>query len=758
MAKKCDGAIKENEKQTKKLFKKSLSKRYEDTVDRFFEKVEEKFDKVGEKVPLVRDVIIPKEVKEVADMIGAYRQDTVEMARNAAKISDFLVENLTEEESVALTRALGGDGEIPEHLKPVYDRFRKIIDANADALVREGALDEKYKIKDYLKRYYKQYLEERKVFSVKMSKVFRRKDLTHEERLEIGLVENADFVVANTILEQKKQLKKARLLKQIADTFAIDEPRDGYRRVSDETVGGGIYKYGALAGKYLPEKVYRELVGARMVGDALAILDRSLWTEIIDHIKVNVTVKNPGTHLYNVLSNVSLAYLNGDLIPLVQVLKMAVTDRKKFAKLVKLSRKFGLNTELHEYERLHNSLDVRKDSNILKSFLKNLYMAEGTKTGDAIRRVYSAEDEIFKLASFYKRIKGRKLSTESARREFKEAMADYVDYSTPLPRIVRWVDRNGLFPFMHYVWKSTPRVAKIIAKNPVKYTLLQVALLEMGASVFTDDDNLQKPEWAQDHGFAGLIKYLPSNLYAAKQYVQIGDSDTFINLGRALPGMRLGDMSFDGGFLSSILNLWEGKDPRGRDYVKKDDSLMTKWVKGLAKTAESFGPSLTIGRYAQRFGKKALGIDPAKNDYGVEQDWNEIVMRIFGVWKFDREKHVEQAIMKTIKEGAEAGKSKEEIQKDLKEILDFAKRKGLRTPATKVKKKIRKDLTYRNDKGKLYKKIQSEIRAIRGSSPEKIRAKIKPFLLEAKRNGIELDTKMKKSLKKYIRRYSKYYE
>jgi hypothetical protein len=697
----CKEHIQEVEEQNKKLFKKSLSKKYEDAVDRFFAAAEKKLDRyLFEKTPL-RHVTVPKEVREVAEMVGAYRMDTVEMARNAVKISDFLSEHLSEEDSVALTRALGGDAEVPEHLRSVYDRFRKIIDANADALVKAGALDEKYKIKDYLKRYYKQYLEERHGFSVAMSKVFKRKDLTHEERLELGLVENADFVVANTILEQKKQLKKARLLKQIADTFAIDEPKDGYVRVSDETVGGGIYKYGALAGKYLPQRVYTELVQAKMVGDSLAFLDKSLWTDIIDHIKVNVTVKNPGTHLYNILSNVSLAYLNGDIVPLLQVLKMAVTDREKFKKLVRLSRKFGLNSDLNDYERLHTGLEKTKgDTNILKSFFKNLYMAEGTKVGDAVRAVYSAEDEIFKLASFYKRIKGRKLSTATARKEFKEAMADYVDYSTPLPPVIRRLDKNGIFPFSHYVWKSTPRVAKIIAKNPIKFTLLQIALLESGASVFSEDDNVQKPEWAGDKGLFGIHKYIPSNLYAAKQWVQL-EGDKFVNLGRALPGMRLTGLSFEGGFVGSFLDILRGRDPLWKSkYYKESDTNLQAVVKGLQKFTENFAPSITFGRYAQRAVKKITGFKPPKNAYKEELSWEEFWGRMAGLRKFDRGKEAYGHFKSVWRAYRNGNATKEEAEREIKKIMGFVKKHKLDFPYKKAKsyqkryEKRKKDFSF----------------------------------------------------------------
>ena len=679
----------------KNIFVRTGAK-YEKAVDNFFSNVEKKFD---DKIDgtLLTHLTVPKEVREVSEMVNAYRAETVEIAKNANKISNFLKEELTESESIEFTRALAGDGAVPLHLKELYIRFRKVIDQNAKKLVDNGALAEENSIKDYLKRYYKEYLEGKASgkFSLNMKEVFKRKDLTHEERIELGLIEDADFVVANTILEQNQQLKKAKLLKRVADTFAIDEAKEGYKRVSDETVGGSIYKYGALAGKYVPNRVYGELVGARMLSDAMSVLHKSLWTDVIDHVKVNVTVKNPGTHLYNVLSNMQMAYLNGDMIALGKVTKMMITDKEKFKKLVKLARKFGLNNEIEDYEHVSVGVNPRRDKNILTKVIKNLYMAEGTTLGKGIRKVYGFEDEIFKLASFYKRIEGKKFSTATAKHHFKEAMADYVDYTTPLPPMVRALDKNGVFPFSHYVWKSTPRVAKIIAKNPLKYALLQVALYEMGASVFNEDDNLEKADWAGDKGFAGLIPFIPSNLFGAKQWVKL-DDDEYINLGRALPGMRLGGLAFDGGFVGGFISIAQGKDPLwGSKIYKESDSPLQATIKGLQKFSENYAPPMTFGRYAQRLTKKATGFHPKQNDYKEEMRYKEILTQMAGVRKFNKPKQIKKHYKAVLKEFKNGNIEIEEMDEKLTAILIYAEEHDIELDLSKIREpKRREDYSY----------------------------------------------------------------
>jgi len=856
----------------KNLFKLG-TKTYEKEVDKVFDKIERWFDKKIKDTPL-RYLTVPKEMREVGEFINAYRAETVDIARQANKLADFLRDELTDEDSIALTRALAGDDTAPAHLQKLYDRFRKVIDQNAKKLVDNGALAEENVIKDYLKRYYKEYLEKKGKFSTTFSKLYKRKDLTHEQRLELGLIEQADFVIANTILEQNIQLKKAKLLKRIADEFAVDDPfvvekskkkleedmrllisqikkikrtidskkneisqyisnqkkkreeklnrlreqllkvqeslenlkiekqkiekkiddfikdnsidsldkdkfakemtselnektkklnkkissiksrikkiqeneknkisefkdlevlkekvkqqkdrehklkelenqqkkleqaikkenekldiskntleQKGYKRVSDETIGGGIYKYGALAGKYVPESVYIQLNQAQLVKNALSYLEKNYLTQFIDHIKVNVTVKNPGTHLYNVMSNLSVAYLNGDLGALAKVTKMMIFDRKKFKKLVDLARKFGLNNEIEDYEHATVGINPKKDKNILVKVLKNFYFAEGTIAGKSIRKVYGMEDEIFKLASFYRRIEGKKMSTKTAQHHFKEAMADYVDYSTPLPPLVKVLDKNGVFPFTHYIWKSTPRVAKIIAKNPIKYVLLQIALLESGASLLGKDDNYEKPDWANDKGFAGYFKFLPSNLFGAKQWVKLHD-DEYLNIGRALPGMRMGGLAFDGGFVGSFLSIMQGKDPLwGSKLYKESDNTLQALFKSLQKFSENYAPPLTYGRYGQRLAKKATGFHPKKNDYKEEMGYDEILYQMLGVRKFNSSKHLLEHYKATLKAYANGKMSQDELDKKLRAILIYAEEHNIDMDMGKADKSYRR--------------------------------------------------------------------
>lgn len=128
-------------------------------------------------------------------------------------------------------------------------------------------------------------------------------------------------------------------MQSIADRFGVDEiPADAaqgaWTRISDETAGGGIKKFGALGGKYVPADVAEALKQGDILARELGMLEK-YWFPIIDHIKVNVTVKNPFTHVYNFASNVMLSYLHGDEGALLKFAKLSKDERERYWKLGK---------------------------------------------------------------------------------------------------------------------------------------------------------------------------------------------------------------------------------------------------------------------------------------------------------------------------------------------------------------------------------------------------------------------------------------
>lgn len=639
---------------------KSASKKYDEMIDNLFDKMGEKlsgWDKHG--------LFVASETQNMLhDVSSEFRLAQSALYEQARRARDILG-SLTAEESKKLVRALNGDAS-PDNLstatRKLYDTFRKEIDANADALVASGMLKSKDRIQDYLKRYYTKYVEQMGIAGkIIFNKKFKARDgsLTLDQRIVAGMIEDASVVIPNTILDQKLQLLRAKNLEKLELLFGEDSEKPGYVQVPTQEMGGGVMKYGALSGKWVKKEIFDAINDTTSAAQAIGLLEK-YWYPIVDHIKQNVTIKNPVTHLYNIGSNIQLAAIRGDLAALAKVLAM---PQDKYKKLIDTANSMGLNTMLNDMQRPDAQM-LRSQNRPLDAVLvawQNIYMAQGSKVGEKVRAMYEWEDKIFKLAALYRGLEKfaadnkREPTHGETKKIFDDANGAYVDYSTPLGFIPRVLDKSGLFPFLHYSVKATPAVAKMMLKNPLKAALFISALSMMGASTIgskNDEEENGKPFWAAD-------KY---NLLFAKEYTSLGNG-WFFNSGRLVPGMKLGGINFGNanehgefdlslGFVGGLSNIAQGKDPLGHTIGGKYDSLAGVIYERIKTVAKNYAPPLTLGRYAQGaaeiatakpyiIDKKGMTVpnpNAPKNSYKEPMTLKELGLRAVGVRKFDAKK------------------------------------------------------------------------------------------------------------------------
>lgn len=591
------------------------------------------------------------EVAKVEDTFYRSMEDSITIARRVHSA----LRVYSKEENVEILRALDGDlpvENMAKHLVSDYKKIRKAIDDNADLLVKAGLLDANAKKQHYVLRMYAQYIGEQGQAQKFFSKKLARSNLSKEDRMALKQIEDASIVVPATLYKQRQQLAIGMYLKSLADSFAVDEPKNNYVLIPDIQVGGGLKRYGALSGKYVPIEVAKALNHANILKDVLDVgflnLEKALTdsplTKTIDHIKVNLTVKNPITHTANILSNMVLAFINGDLINLAKVLHMAATNTNEFKKLADEARVLGLKTELDEIDNFHNvirGLNIESEETSLKSFiptiLSNLYMTSGSKVGSFMRKAYSWEDAIFKLASFY----GNKQNGMSPEEAFAIGNRIYVNYATPLPTTYRILDKVGLTPFLHYIYKSTPSTIYAATRTPaslLRYTALVYALKTMGWSAFGSgvlfgggaDDDYMKPSWAKSS----------LNIFGAKTWGNMG-GDYYANIDRFLPSGKFnigalldGNETFAFGFWGALFNIANGKTPLGYDYAYKSDEPSDIYRKMIQQLAETFLPSFSpFGRFGIRTIQVLNG--EKKNYYDEPLQMQEHLLRMIGVRKFN---------------------------------------------------------------------------------------------------------------------------
>ena len=729
---------------------KQIQERSGKLLDRWALKVDDAFDKASEKlddaakwadenIPFAGKLLdVRGHAKEIDELLGEYHRTTAAIYTQAGQFKEYLGK-LSLGNRKAMFKALDGEmdpRELSEYVRPLYEKVRKTIDDGAQALVDAGALESKNVIKDYIKHYYKKHMDEAKENSriakaLRQSKFFARKQMSWEQKQLREIEDDAAFAVTNTILEQKKQLLKAQTLKLFADKFAKDAPplgdeivsdtasltRDGvlqrgaggeiparkdglsssaerieglkWVRISDESAGGGIKKYGALAGKYVPEDVANALAEAEMLGREMAKFN-NMYFKLIDHIKVNVTVKNPFTHLYNFGSNMALAFLHGDFNEAIKTTAAWLRGDKQFKKWENLANSLGLDSHLSDLEGLVKPLQSEAKDGILTWALKEAYMAEGSYIGEKARYLYSMEDKVFKIARFKKNLEmiakdrgfdidealnnmgyGTAEGKASARKgglsspaeftidELKAAMKDaqysYVDYSTHLNGTIKIMDKTGVFPFMHYTVKSTPMVLKAALKRPDRFLMMQAVLAFGGGSAWlgadNERDNLAKPEWAESGA-------LP-NLVGVKSWMRVGNTNWYFNSGRLVPGFRFDGfdkLEFSGGFVGGIWNIANGKSTLGYKIESDDDPNTVKMTKRLLELTKSYFPPLSpLGRYGQQLGAQATaditGLDIAPKDYNKDElGFTGIMARGAGVRRFNKEKEYGKELKRARKE------------------------------------------------------------------------------------------------------------
>ena len=676
MSEKCP--LKEIQKRSNKLLDRWALK-VDDAFDKASEKLDEAAKWIDENIPFAGELLnIREHGKEIDELLGEYHRTTAAIYTQAGQFKEYLGK-LSLENRKAMFKALDGEMDpekLAEHVRPLYEKVRKTIDDGAQALVDAGALESKNVIKDYIKHYYKKHMDEAKENSriakaLRQSKFFARKQMSWEQKQLRQIEDDAAFAVTNTILEQKKQLLKAQTLKLFADKFAKDMPPEGvdglkWAKMSDENAGGGIKKYGALAGKYVPEDVAKALAEAEMLGREMARFN-NMYFKLIDHIKVNVTVKNPFTHLYNFGSNMALAFLHGDFNEAMKITAAALRGDKQFKRWETLANSLGLDSHLNDLEGLVKPLQSEAKDGILTRALKEAYMAEGSYLGEKARYLYSMEDKVFKIARFKKNLemiakdKGfdvndfSKFSADELKAAMKDAQYSYVDYSTHFNGTLKMLDKTGVQPFLHYAVKSTPMVVKAALKRPDRFLMMQAVLAYGGGSAWlgadNERDNLAKPEWAESGALANLV--------GVKSWMRVGNTNWYFNSGRLVPGFRFDGfdkLEFNGGFVGGAINIASGKSTLGYKIESDEDPNAVKITKRLLELTKSYFPPLSpLGRYGQQLGAQGVaditGADIAPKDYNKDElGFGGIIARGAGVRRFDKEKEYGKELKKARKE------------------------------------------------------------------------------------------------------------
>ncbi len=239
--------------------------------------------------------------------------------------------------------------------------------------------------------------------------------------------------------------------------------------------------------------------------------------KVLQWWKLSKTVANPGTHIANVISNLAVSHMHGLYAPdLLRLLPAAAMDLKKYND-AKLGRAAGVlakaatrisvegkaaqalaeagvldlnsvtagaegavGANIKSEKGLRELLSttrpetakVLRDRGVRESSSPRAVQAVGKIAGKAwgaVKETYANEDNLFRIAMYYKRLEEGKTHEVA----LADAVNSFADFRSSSPALA--LLRRGPAPFVLYTAKMVPVFAKSIIEHPYRYMGLVAA-------------------------------------------------------------------------------------------------------------------------------------------------------------------------------------------------------------------------------------------------------------------------------------------
>ena len=320
------------------------------------------------------------------------------------------------------------------------------------------------------------------------------------------------------------------------------EPRDWVEVPRTKNDAGG-YRYGALAGKWVPRGIWTD-INARVLNKPLF----PEWNKVLTYWKKTKTTWSPVTHFNNVAANFSLLYyhdisatallrsigvyrdyLFGDEAAQARAKPVIEEFNRSGANIGSFDTREVRRDELRELVDNMLGTEKREPSTKLGEYarlMKLLTVWEGLKAaGNVMDKAYQTEDNVFRLAAYMQAINDGKSITDAG----KFASEAFVDYNITAPAIS--MARQTVLPFIAWPYRMIPAMLRIAVFKPWKIATLVTALHGLNALGYAiaggDEDEERKflPETRQ--GALGGFLPVPK---AIRMPWNTGDNSTYYDM------------------------------------------------------------------------------------------------------------------------------------------------------------------------------------------------------------------------------------
>lgn len=424
--------------------------------------------------------------------------------------------------------------------------------------------------------------------------------------------------------------------------------------------------YGALAGKIVPGPVWNSMVDMH---DRAPLLRVKALNDTMAFFKKSKTVYNPGTHVTNILSNVTLAYMHG--IPMKTVADAArmfarfevspgslnATERAMVQAFYNSGAVLGnySSTEVKRtvYAQLSEAITPDSDTSTMGkvlAFAKYEKLKAKVANFDAkATEIYAAEDNIFRLAAFLSvagniqmRDNTSMLNKEQLHEAGVAARKLFLDYDIDA-RAIRAM-RQSFMPFISWSYAVMPVLGRIMIEKP--WTMANVLLaygLVSAATGGDDDEELRKaaPEYLRDKSFGGLGPYMHIRL----PFLGDDENPVYFNLGKYVPmftlfqppagATKVAGQEWIPGFVSpngpyaTVLSMLNGYDPfTGKPMHDPTDTQWDKLVTTVGAAYDLMAPGIIDAKTIKGIAQLADGgVGPT----GVEKSHLALARKLSGL-------------------------------------------------------------------------------------------------------------------------------
>ena len=507
-----------------------------------------------------------------------------------------------------------------------------------------------------------------------------RWQLTKQERIALGQIENASLAMAETGRLLSGNLGRTHYYNQIAKSgYAIDRPsrariqKENLIKIPDTVIPKTANKkvYGNLAGKFLPEEIADNIVRThnyitKKPGDFYKRYRslNQLW-------KVSKTAFNPTVHINNSLSNVILydAMDGKDMFKNLRAGHNALmaAGRNQQSELYTIAKNYNVldsdlvTQELKEITKIlktdpYSGLKASDDefnqavsigSIMFKNAKNSLF---GFKTAaDSMLKLYRYEDQVFRMALLRDRL-AKGFSVEKAAADAKRSFVDY-DINAPLINTMR----NSVTPFLAYTYRIVPLLGETAVLRPwkfAKYMALGYGLNAAGGYFAGGDEEAERALFPK--GKEGTIFGLPGfPNKSIKTPININDKPVYLDITRFVPGgdvLDIGTYSYmekipgvpaplqpSFGILGDTIPALFGYDLfSGRKMKGLGDSLVDEYSIRGKQIIQNLTPNFPFlpGSYTTQALERARKAPPGTSPYSVDRTEAGVLLRGFG-FKYD---------------------------------------------------------------------------------------------------------------------------